>query len=237
MIAVLTFNKGVLSRTKRFNPDYIYTDSQVSFWGIDEVVLLDVTRGGGYREEFLETALRIADDCFAPTTIGGGIRSVEDAKELFRHFGADKVSVNTGALERPELITELAEKYGSQSVVLSIDVKDGEVYSDCGRGSTGRTAVSWAMEGAMRGAGEILVTSIVRDGSLMGYDLPLCEDVASAVSVPTLIAGGAGNWQHFVDGFEAGASGVCATNIYHFTQSSIQAAKTHMKESGVPTRL
>ena len=237
LISVLTFNKGVLSRTKRFNPDYIYTKNQVSLWGVDEIVLLDVTREGGYRDAFLEAATQISDDCFAPTTIGGGIRSVEDASELFRSYGADKVSINTGALDRPELITEMADKYGSQSVVLSIDVKDGEVFAGCGRRPTGRSATEWAKEGVRLGAGEILLTSIVKDGSLSGYDLPLCKEVSAAVSVPMLIAGGAGNWGHFVDGFKAGASGVCATNIYHFTESSIKAAKTHMAENGVPTRL
>lgn len=239
LIAVLTFDEGILTRTKRFTPDYRYTDTQVGFEGIDEIVFLDVTRDKtpDTRKLFLETAARLGDECFAPTTIGGGIRSVEDANMLFRTYGADKVSINTGAITDPSLITEMADKYGSQSVVVSVDVLDDEVVTDCGRRSTGRQAVEWVKEAVDRGAGEILLTSINRDGSLMGYDLPLCEEVAAAVPVPTLIAGGAGNWKHFVEGFEAGASGCCATNIYHFTESSIKAAKTHMYENGVPTRL
>jgi cyclase len=235
LIAVLTFNKGTLTRTKRFKPDYRYTDTQIGLWGIDEVVILDVTRDAGNREAFYEAAARVGEECFAPTTIGGGIRTVEDTVGLFRTHGADKVSVNTGALESPELITALADKYGSQSVTLSIDALDGEVLGDCGRKKTGRKVAEWVREGIDRGAGEILLTSVNRDGSLLGYDMPLCE-AAAGVEVPVLINGGAGSWRHFVEGVNAGADGVCTQNIYHFTESSIVAAKTYMAEHGVAVR-
>jgi imidazole glycerol-phosphate synthase subunit HisF len=237
LIAVLTFEGGILTRTKKFTPDYRYTQTQVGFEGIDEIVMLDVSRTDRDRSLFLETAMSIADKCYAPTTIGGGIRSVEDANMMFRSYGADKISINTGAINDPSLITEMADKYGSQSVVVSVDVLDDEVVTDCGRRSTGLSAVEWVKEAVDRGAGEILLTSINRDGSLMGYDLPLCEKVANCVPVPTLIHGGAGSWKHLVEGIEAGASGVCTQNIYHFTESSIKAAKAFMNENGVPVRL
>jgi len=236
VIAALTFNNGVLSRTKKFNPDYIYTDTQIGLWGIDEIIVLDVTRDKSDRTAFFDTAIKIADDCFAPTTIGGGIRSVDDAIELFRDYGADKASINTGAVDRPELITEMANKYGSQSVVLSMDVRNNEVYSDCGRNATGMDPVEWAKTGVELGAGEIMVTAMDKDGSLMGYDLDMCEKVARAVPVPTIILGGAGSWKHFHEGIKAGAAGVCTQNIYHFTESSIAAAKTYLSERGVHVR-
>ena len=199
-------------------------------------MLLDVTRNKEDQEEFLETASRLSDECFAPMAMGGKIKNVEQAQRLFRDYGADKISINTAAIDDPDLISRMADKFGSQSVVLSIDVEDGEVVTDCGRRPTGRDALEWAEEGIERGAGEILLMSIPKDGSLMGYDLELCKRV-SKVNVPTLIHGGAGSWKHFVDGINAGASGVCTQNIYHFTESSIQAAKTFMSENGVPTRL
>lgn len=226
-----------MSRTKQFTPDYRYTRSQLGMTGIDEIIVLDVTRDKDSREAFLETATAIADDCYTPTTIGGGIRSLEDAGPLFRDYGADKVSVNTGAIDRPGLIAELAEKYGSQSVVLSVDHLDDEVVTDCGRRHTGKKVMDWVKEGVEMGAGEILLTSVDRDGSLRGYDIPMCQAVASAIPVPTLVLGGAGSWKHFHEGIEAGASGVCTQNIYHFTESSMKAAKDYLRERGVQVRL
>jgi len=161
----------------------------------------------------------------------------------FMGLGADKVVVNTGALERPALIGEIARLYGSQCVVVSIDVRrhaDGgyEVFSEFGSKATGRAPEKWAQEAVDAGAGEILVTSIDRDGSLLGYDLEICRRVAEAVRVPVLISGGAGNWGHFVDGLTTGqASAVCTSNIYHFTETSIRSAKQHLRNAGVNVRL
>lgn len=242
LITVLTFCEGVLHRTKVFNPDYRYTQNFVDAWSIDEIVLLDVTRPGqGSRENFLEVVQRFARRAFVPITVGGGIRSLDDVR-VYMANGADKVTVNTGAVDRPELITDIAHQYGTQCVVLSIDGKreaDGshQVYTEFGARPIGKTPADWAREGVERGAGEVLVTSIDKDGSLEGYDLDLCRDVAQVVNVPVLICGGAGAWKHFVDGFEQGeASAVCTANIYHFTENSIRSAKSYLANKGMVIR-
>jgi cyclase len=243
LVTVLTLNDGVLFRTKQFTPDYRYTLNFVDVWSIDELVALDVTRPEhGDREHFYEAVSRLASDCFVPLAVGGGIRTVDDAR-LLLNVGADKVVVNTGALESPALITDLARAYGAQCVVVAMDVKrhaDGryEVYSTFGMKPTGKDPAGWAREAEALGAGEILVTAIEKDGSLEGYDNVLNRLVAAAVSVPVLVAGGAGQWQHFVDAFKmAGASAVCTTNIYHFTETSILSAKRYLAKAGIPVRL
>jgi len=243
VVTVLTLNDGVLFRTKVFRPDYRYTINFVDTWSIDEVVALDVTRpGSGDRRSFEEAVSRLARECFVPLACGGGIRSVQDVHALLR-VGADKVVVNTGALQQPVLITEIASLYGAQCVVLSMDVArhaDGryEVFGEFGTRPTGLDPVDWARRGQELGAGEILVTSIERDGSLEGYDNRLNRLVADAVSIPVLVAGGAGNWQHFTDGFvQGGASAVCTTNIYHFTDTSIRSAKRFLHDAGLPVRM
>lgn len=244
LVTVLTINNGVLFRTKQFSPDYRYTHNFVDAWLVDEIVLLDVTRPearlGGVTS-FEGVVSDVARRCFVPLSAGGGIRSLADARR-FMSLGADKVVINSGALQRPELIAEIAEVYGAQCVVVAIDVRQGvaggEVFADFGRTATGRTAVDWAREAVDRGAGEVMITSIERDGSLRGYDLDLCRSVADAVSVPVLISGGAGAWQHFVEGVvQGGASAVCTTNIYHFTESSVKSAKAFMDKAGIPVRL
>ena len=245
LITVLTFNEGVLFRTKLFQPDYRYTSNFVDTWSVDEIVMLDVTRpqnnGAVNRKLFLEALRRIARRCFVPIAAGGGIRTMEDVRRMM-DAGADKVVVNTGALERPGLITEIAESHGAQCAVLSIDAaraQDGyEVYSSFGVRPTGLTPRDWARKGVKLGAGEIFLTSIDRDGSLSGYELDLCAEVARAVSVPVLISGGAGSWQHFVDGIaKGGASAVCTSNIYHFTETSLKSAKQFMARAGIPVRV
>ncbi len=241
LITVLTFNDGVLFRTKLFRPDYRYTLNFVDAWSVDEIVVLDVTRPGqGERANFFRVVERFAKTCFVPLAAGGGIRSVDDVKR-FLDTGADKVVVNTGAVQRPELISEIATLYGAQCVVAGLDVKKTdagyEVYSHFGAEPTGLRPDVWARKCEALGAGEVLVTSIEHDGWLQGYDLDLCRLVSSAVSVPTLILGGAGNWDHFVEGFEqGGASAVCTQNIHHFTDSSIRSAKLHLKKAGIPVR-
>lgn len=243
LITVLTFVDGVLFRTKQFDPDYRYTLNFVDAWSVDEIVVLDVTRPDqGERENFFKVVRGFAERCFVPLAAGGGVRGMDDVRRLL-DAGADKVTVNTGALERPELITEIASAYGAQCAVVSMDAKrdangDSEVYSSFGSKATGLTPANWAAEAERRGAGEILVTSIDRDGSLSGYDLDLCREVATAVSVPVLIAGGAGNWKHFVEGFTEGkADGVCTANIYHFTETSIHSAKKFLSKANVPVRV
>jgi cyclase len=243
VVTVLTLNDGVLFRTKLFQPDYRYTLNFVDTWSIDEVVALDITRPGcGDRRSFEDAVSKLARECFVPLACGGGVRSIDDVHRLLR-VGADKVVLNTGALDRPDLITEVATLYGAQCVVLSMDVTrhaggDYEVFGEFGRRPTGLDPVVWAKRAQELGAGEIMVTSIERDGSLEGYDNHLNRLVSSAVTIPVLVAGGAGNWQHFGDGFElGGASAVCTTNIYHFTETSIRSAKRYLHDAGVPVRI
>lgn len=243
LVTVLTLNDGVLFRTKHFVPDYRYTLNFVDLWSIDEIVVLDVTRPGqGDRAHFYDAVSRLAGNCFVPLAVGGGVRSIEDARTLLS-VGADKIVINTGALERPELITEIASAYGAQCVVVSIDAQplgDGayDVRSQFGTVATGQSPDAWAQRAQALGAGEIFVTSIEKDGSLEGYDNVLNRMVADAVTVPVLACGGAGSWQHFVDGFTiGGASAVCTTNIYHFTDTSIRSAKRYLDRAGIAVRL
>lgn len=247
VITVLTFVDGVLFRTKLFEPDYRYTLNFVDAWSVDEIVVLDVTRNPqADRTAFDGVVQNFARNCFVPLAAGGGIRDLGHVRR-YLDLGADKVVVNTGALERPELITEVARAHGSQCCVVSIDARrtDGrtgeggyEVCSTFGGMPTGQDPVAWAREAVDRGAGEIMITAIEHDGALSGYDLELCRRVADAVPVPVLICGGAGNWKHFLFGFQdGGADAVCTTNIYHFTETSIQSAKAFLAKNGVPVRV
>ncbi len=243
LVTVLTFNNGVLFRTKLFRPDYRYTANFVDAWSIDEVVILDITRPEqGIRENFEKVVQNFAKNCFVPLCVGGGVRTFADVQALMK-LGAEKVILNTGAIERPELITEIANSYGSQCVVISVDVRitplgDYEVYSNFGETPTGMAPEVWAKQAEERGAGEILITSVERDGGLEGFDIKLCSRVADAVTIPTLILGGAGSWKHFAQGFEdGGASAVCTQNIYHFTDASIKSAKNFLKKAGIDVRL
>jgi imidazole glycerol-phosphate synthase subunit HisF len=243
VITVLTFNDGILFRTKLFRPDYRYTLNFVDAWSVDEIVILDITRPGtGERENFYRVVQEFARKCFVPLSVGGGIRTLDDVKTYLK-LGADKVVVNTGALVRNELITEISQVFGAQCVVLSIDArkhKNGryEVYSHYATKATGLTPEDWAKEAEALGAGEILITSVERDGWLQGYDLELCCLVSDAVGVPVLILGGAGSWKHFADGFiEGRASGVCTQNIYHFTENSIKSAKTWLRNAEIDVRI
>jgi cyclase len=243
LITALTFNDGVLFRTKLFRPDYRYTLNFVDAWSVDEIVVLDVTRPGqGERRHFFKVIEDFARRCFVPLAAGGGIRDIADVK-TFLSLGADKVVVNTGALHRPELITEIAGLYGSQCVVLSIDARRNdsghyETYASFGSQPTGLVPAEWARQAQRLGAGEVLITSIERDGWLQGYDLDLCRSVADAVTIPTLVLGGAGNWDHFIAGFVEGhASAVCSQNIHHFSEASIRSAKIRLSKAGIPVRL
>jgi imidazole glycerol-phosphate synthase subunit HisF len=243
LVTVLTFNDGVLFRTKLFNPDYRYTLNFVDAWSVDEIVVLDVTRPAqGDRANFDAVVKRFASQCFVPLAVGGGIRSIDDVRRMI-DLGADKVVVNSALAERPELIREIAAQYGSQCVVCSIDARhsrDGryEAFTHFATRGTGVDAAEWARRAQDLGAGEILVTSVERDGALSGYDLALCREVVSAVQIPVLICGGAGKWQHFVEGFEqGGASAVCTASIYHFTEASIHSAKAFLEKARIPVRL
>jgi imidazole glycerol-phosphate synthase subunit HisF len=208
--------------------------------GADELVFLDITATSDKRSTAVELARRTADDVFIPFTIGGGIRSVADAQAVL-DAGADKVSVNSAALARPDLIDELANTFGAQCVVLAIDAKarDGEgweAYIAGGRTPTGRDAVAWAREGSQRGAGEILLTSMDRDGTNAGYDLALTAAVADAVSVPVIASGGAGELSHLSEAVGAGADAVLCASIFHYGDHTIAEVKEHMSKAGVAVR-
>jgi len=210
--------------------------------GADELVFLDITATHEKRDTIVELARRTADNVFIPFTIGGGIRRLEDARRLLR-AGADKVSVNTSAVERPELISELSGEYGAQCVVCAIDAKarpDGngwEVYVHGGRTPTGVDVLAWAADAVRRGAGEILLTSMDRDGTRDGYDNALTRAVADAVNVPVIASGGVGTLQHLVDGVvDGGADAVLAASIFHFGQHSVAEAKAVMAAAGITVR-
>ena len=208
--------------------------------GADELVFLDITATSDRRDTIVELARRTADNVFVPFTIGGGIRSVADAQAVL-DAGADKVSVNSAAVARPELVGELADVFGAQCVVLAIDAKarpEGawEVYVAGGRTPTGRDAVEWAREGVERGAGEILLTSMDRDGTNAGYDLALTRAVSETVAVPVIASGGAGTLGHLVEALEAGADAALVASLFHFGHHSVAEAKAALAEAGVPVR-
>lgn len=208
--------------------------------GADELVFLDITATSDKRETVVELARRAADDVFIPFTVGGGIRSAADAQAVL-DAGADKISVNSAAIARPELIDELARTFGAQCVVLAIDAKAGdggwEAYLAGGRTPTGRDAVAWAREGVERGAGEILLTSMDRDGTSDGYDLELTSAVAEAVVVPVIASGGAGEPDHLVAAVDAGADAVLCASIFHYGRHTVAEVKTRLADAGVAVRI
>jgi imidazole glycerol-phosphate synthase subunit HisF len=208
--------------------------------GADELVFLDITATSDKRDTVVDLARRTANDVFVPFTIGGGIRSVADAQAVL-DAGADKISVNSAALARPELIDELAGTFGAQCVVLAIDAQrqsDGgwEAYVAGGRTPTGRDAVAWAREGTERGAGEILLTSMDRDGTNAGYDLELTSAVAAVVPVPVIASGGAGEVDHLAAALQAGADAVLCASIFHYGHHTVGEVKQHLAAAGVAVR-
>ena len=209
--------------------------------GADELVFLDITASHEKRETIVELARRTADNVFIPFTIGGGIRSVQDAQAVL-DAGADKVSVNSAALARPELLTELAEQFGAQCVVIAIDAKREEggwgVYVNGGRKRVeGRDAVSWAQEAVERGAGEVLLTSMDRDGTNDGYDIELTRAVADAVPVPVIASGGAGELSHLSEAIAEGhADAVLCASIFHYGAYRVRDAKQQLDADGIPVR-
>ena len=216
--------------------------------GADELVFLDITASSNKRDTIIDVVTRTAEEVFIPFTIGGGIRTVDDARRLLR-AGADKVSINTAAVERPDLVSELSQEFGAQCVVVAIDArrcppesdvptKSGyEVYTHGGRTPTGTDVVWWARTVERLGAGEILLTSMDRDGTKDGFDLKLTREVADAIGIPVIASGGVGDLQHLVDGVtEGGADAVLAASIFHFGECTIGEAKAFLADAGVVTR-
>ncbi|MGP8163825.1 MAG: imidazole glycerol phosphate synthase subunit HisF [Acidimicrobiales bacterium] len=207
--------------------------------GADELIFLDITASSDDRAILIDVVARTADEVFIPLTVGGGIRTLDDARRILR-AGADKVAVNSAAIARPALVAELAGTFGNQCVVVAIDARragDGyEVYSHGGRRPTGLDAVAWAVEVARLGAGEILLTSMDRDGTETGYDADLVGRVAAAVDIPVIASGGVGNLGHLVEGAAAGADGVLAASVFHYEAATIAEAKRYLADRGIVVR-
>jgi cyclase len=233
--------KGVRFRGLRDAGDPVELAARYDAEGADEIVFLDITASADARDTMVEVARRTAEEVFIPFTVGGGVRSVDDARRLLR-AGADKVAVNTAAVARHQLVAELAAEFGAQCVVVAIDARAAaggswEVYTHGGRKPTGLDAVSWAAEAVRLGAGEILLTSMDRDGTKDGFDLALTRAVAGAVDVPVIASGGAGTVEHLAAGaLEGGADAVLAASIFHFGEITIAEAKAHMAAKGIPVR-
>jgi cyclase len=209
--------------------------------GIDEVVILDVTATIEDRQARAHTIAAVAREIFLPLTVGGGIRNEADAAAAIE-AGADKVSLNTAALDDPRLITTLAKKYGSQAVIVAIDAKrDGNsfaVYARSGRAVTNRSAIDWAKQATAMGAGEILLTSIDRDGTKAGFDCELTAAVSDAVNIPVIASGGAGSFEHFAAVFTSGhADAALAASIFHFNEKSVSELKAYLQQCGIPVRI
>jgi len=257
LIPCLLLKNGLLVRSEEFslhqivgNP--IHQVERLNAWDVDELVYLDITREGEYdlrrddnkikgTDDIVELVEQISRVCFMPLTFGGRIRTIDDIRARISH-GADKVTVNTQAVEAPEFVEEAARTFGSQAIVASIDVRrhaegEWEVFTRGGVQATGLDAIAWAREVEHRGAGEIFLNSIDRDGMGEGYDLPLIVAVAEATTIPVIACGGVGTFAHLVDGVHAGASAVSAANIFHFTEHSTQRAKRALADAGVGVRL
>lgn len=212
--------------------------------GADEIVVLDITASHEKRNTLLETVRAVAKELFVPLTVGGGINSLETAASVFG-AGADKVTMNTAALDSPRLIEQIAASFGSQAILVAIDARRGsaspnqaDVYVKGGRVNTGRKVLEWAREAEAHGAGEILLTSMDRDGTGIGFDCELTATVASVVSIPVIASGGAGNAHHFADVFAAGrADAALAASIFHFGLKDLVELKRHLQSEGVPVRL
>lgn len=210
--------------------------------GADELTFLDITASSDNRDIILDVVAATAEQCFMSLTVGGGVRTLEDIRKLLL-AGADKVSINTAAVDRPEFVAEASEKFGAQCIVVAIDARRDaaggfEVFTHGGRKPTGIEAVGWARRLCALGAGEVLLTSMDRDGTRQGFDLPLTRAVADAVPVPVIASGGVGTLEHLVEGVTEGrADAVLAASIFHFGEYSIHQAKRHMADAGVPVRL
>jgi cyclase len=215
----------------------IYNDA-----GADELCFLDITASSDERKTLYNMVERVAERCSIPFAVGGGVRSVADVRQLLQ-CGADKVCINTAAVHNPKLVREAAEKFGSQCVVVAIDVKSStqpsgyEIFTHGGRNATGLDALAYAIKMAELGAGELLVTSMDKDGTKSGYDAPMLRTIAQAVSIPIIASGGVGALHDFADGYHAGANGLLAASVFHFGELTIAQVKEHLSAQQIPVRM
>ena len=214
----------------------IYSDS-----GADEICFLDITASNENRDTIYDVVEKTSKKCFVPLTVGGGVRSVDDIYKLL-NCGADKVSINTAAVKNPEVVADSSKKFGSQCIVVAIDAKKNqdrwEIFTHGGRNNTGIDAIEFAIKMEERGAGELLITSMDRDGTQLGYDIDLIFNISSKVNIPIIASGGVGNLNHFVDGIKLGnANAVLAASIFHYGKYSIKDVKNYLNKKGLPVRL
>ncbi len=234
--------KGIQFVSLRDAGDPVEVARRYDAEGADELAFLDITASSDARETIVSVIERVADQVFIPLTVGGGVRKVEDVRKLL-NAGADKVSINTAAVENPDLVEKAASRFGSQAIVVAIDVKAAgparwEVYTHGGRKATGLDAVEWARTMCARGAGEILLTSMDRDGTKSGFDLAITRAIADAVPVPVIASGGAGTLLHLAEGVEkGGADALLAASIFHYGEIAIPAAKRFLSARGIEMRL
>jgi imidazole glycerol-phosphate synthase subunit HisF len=233
--------KGVRFVSLRDAGDPVECAARYDAEGADELVFLDITASSDARPIVIDMVRRVADTVFLPFTVGGGVRSVEDADELLR-AGADKVGINTAAVNDPGLIERLSRRFGAQATVLAVDARSSgkgawEVYVHGGRTPTGKDALQWIREGVDRGAGEILLTSMDRDGTKNGFDLALNRAVAEAVNVPVIASGGCGSVAHMADVLREGASAALAASVFHFGEIRIPEAKAELRAAGIEVRV
>ena len=214
----------------------IYSDG-----GADEICFLDITASNENRDTIFDVVRETSKKCFVPLTVGGGVRSIEDINKLL-NCGADKVSINTAAVQNPDVVEQSSKKFGSQCIVVAIDAKKNndrwEIYTHGGRNSTGIDAIEFASNMEKRGAGELLITSMDRDGTQIGYDIDLMSTISSKVNIPIIASGGVGDLEHLVDGIKLGkASAVLAASIFHYGKYSIKEAKEYLDSKGIPVRI
>jgi imidazole glycerol-phosphate synthase subunit HisF len=232
--------KGVNFVSLKEAGDPVVLAARYDAMGADEIVFLDITASSGNRETMVDVVRRTADEVFIPLTVGGGVRGLEDARKLLR-AGADKVSVMTAAIQRPELVSELSDVFGAQCIVVAIDARRVgdrfEVYTHGGRTPTGVDAIEWAAKAEQLGAGEILLTSMDRDGTKDGFDIELTRAVVDAVNIPVVASGGVGNLDHLVEGaIDGGADAVLAASIFHYGEYTIAEAKERLSQAGITVR-
>jgi len=247
LIPVLILRDGLVVQSVRFqhtNVIHWKPATAIDFfnrWAVDEIVVLDVSRDQSQRQRFYDTVEGLSKKCFVPLTVGGWVTSVEEMRRLLR-LGADKVTINTEPVRRPDFITECADVFGSQCVVVSIDSKrnakdEEEVYINRGREPTGLTTLEWARTTQAKGAGEIFLNSIDHDGYRQGYNLDLLIKVVNALDIPVIAMGGVFTWDHLLEGVQRGhAEAVAAGNIFHYTEHSTKKAKDYMREAGIEVR-